>query len=1614
MNNLQSKLLLALLFGLSFSLYGQETITITDADLEPGQTYNWTANNTYVLDGFVFLEEEGILNIEAGTIIRALKDPSSGDFASALIITRGASINAEGDPCNPIIFTAEADDFDNFDVAGEWGGLVILGAAPINNGTSVSTSILEAIPDRDPRATYGGTAVGDNSGILRYVSIRYGGANLDNAFVFAGLTLAGVGNGTQVDHVETYRIGDDGIAMLGGNVNTKHMSSAFSEDDSFAWEEGYQGLGQFLFSIHPERPASAAADVAGTQLEEGPNTTKPTIYNATFLGAGLDIVDNGQEELAAVRFFNAGGGELNNSVIADFSGFGLFIEDVGDSNLDSYQRLLNGEIQLRSNSWIQIRSANQGDGVLTGIIQPDPNGDNGIGFLSAYLNNNNNLYANTAESFGGIARIPRIGQLDPRPQSLNALFQTDVVVPGDQPFFTPANYRGAFAQDLWIKEWTALDFFGYLPEVECDLAINLSSTNVTCFEANDGTITLEATEEFSALTIDWNVDAFDGQALLTNLVPGVYSVTVTNAECCEQQAEITIVGPDQALLVDCSNILDASGPGEADGAATIISSGGGAPETLVLTNPDETQENFSFADGNAVSIPGLLPGTYNAAVTDVFGCTVDCDFTIGTISPCFIIQDADLIAGGNYTWTADNCYIIDGLVFLESTGTLSIEPGTVIQARANPTTGQNTSALIIAKGANIDAQGTEARPIIFTAETAEDASPTDLTADDKGLWGGLAILGDAEIPNPDDDGGEKFWEVLDEMAGAGQYGGTATQNVTRNLSYVSIRHAGAAILPNQVFPALTLAAVRETAQLNHLEVFAAADRGIAFYGGLAQLSYASATFCEGPAFSWQDGYNGKGQFWFALSDPGSTNLMADHRGYINGATQDTVVSAPQIYNTTYIGGGGTGNTTAVAMRFRESSAGIYGNSIFTHFNGNALEVEDIAGDGNDSESLMDAEVDFFVQNNLFWGFGALDTIRVNDGFLAASPGASDPKAIFLEDHLLENRNKATDPKLRSISNIPNGALDPRPQDCAAFNENAAVPQDGFYDTVGFKGAFAAKDQLLWINDWTALADLGYLPQTLVSLDSSSCTITLAAGDIFIHESPDGTPLDSVRRFHTRLDTFADLTDRCHCRDEEYPRLTLWEAKMPTEVTNKRGGSEDSSIIDTSGLKIIFDPRDAIIDADQELQYCDVLTQGQTIGGVRVALIDSGVDFDHPQLLPYEWSNAGEESGQLGVDDDLNCFVDDLNGLDFLGDSTKIIDFDAHGTHLAGIIAGGFPSNLSLEIMNLKVYQGEAAPTKAGTVFDLVCAIHYAIDNGANVINLSLGYWATEPSIPLYNALNKAAKQGIPVIISMGNDSTNVDKSRKRAFQNENDSLETVFEYRWPVQYKVAAGRDDRLRELDNLISVGSLNGTEQDFAPYSNYGTQTLDVSTIGAFYSTAPKGDFKALQGTSMSTAAVTQLVAVARGVHPSRSLDDIRACLIQSTITGGSARFGAATSTKRLDFEAAYNCLGISREQRGIIPIGEPPGDDIRPIYPKDVDAVFVATIGDGKTFYENVVMEIFRRTGGNNQLMYRVQCAGGIIIWNCRLSDNSLLPNGSYFPVFTVNGVRLPNVVGNITKR
>ncbi|MFW5656118.1 MAG: T9SS type A sorting domain-containing protein [Bacteroidota bacterium] len=271
----------------------------------------WTSDNTYILDGLVFVEDGAALTIEAGTVVKA--ETGTGENASALIIKRGGQIFANGTETEPIIFTSVQDvDLDlNSDFKGLWGGLIILGKGPHNNPSNDNG--IEGVPV-DANANYGGDDAQDNSGVLKFVSIRHGGSELAPDEEINGLTLGAVGAGTEIHHVEVFANDDDGVEWFGGNVNTKFMVVTDCGDDSYDMDEGFTGLGQFWFT---KQTGDGTGDNFG-EHDGGPSNnrwgapfTTPVVSNATYVGGGATA---GDRSLTLREFF---GGSYYNSIFAE-------------------------------------------------------------------------------------------------------------------------------------------------------------------------------------------------------------------------------------------------------------------------------------------------------------------------------------------------------------------------------------------------------------------------------------------------------------------------------------------------------------------------------------------------------------------------------------------------------------------------------------------------------------------------------------------------------------------------------------------------------------------------------------------------------------------------------------------------------------------------------------------------------------------------------------------------------------------------------------------------------------------------------------------------------------------------------------------------------------------------------------------------------------------------------------------------------------------------------------------------------------------------------------------------------------------------------------------------
>ena len=268
----------------------------------------WTADNIYILQGKVVVDDGVTLTIEPGTIIKGDKGQESE--ASALVVDQGGKLMANGTPDAPIIFTSIDDNIQqgqkagtNLDINanGLWGGVIILGKAPISVDGDAETWLIEGIPANEPYGQYGGTDAADNSGTLRYVSIRHGGVTIGQDNEINGLTLGGVGSGTIIENIEIIANQDDGIEWFGGTVNAKNLLTWGHGDDGLDVDQEYSGTISNALVIQGDEPGSAF-ELDGA---EGTNHGKAfTMKDITILGNGHDALLVDLREAPVVNFEN--------------------------------------------------------------------------------------------------------------------------------------------------------------------------------------------------------------------------------------------------------------------------------------------------------------------------------------------------------------------------------------------------------------------------------------------------------------------------------------------------------------------------------------------------------------------------------------------------------------------------------------------------------------------------------------------------------------------------------------------------------------------------------------------------------------------------------------------------------------------------------------------------------------------------------------------------------------------------------------------------------------------------------------------------------------------------------------------------------------------------------------------------------------------------------------------------------------------------------------------------------------------------------------------------------------------------------------------------------------
>lgn len=388
----------------------------------------WTADKKYLIKGFVEVETGVTLTIEPGTRI-------FGDKATkgTLIINRGGRIEAAGTAAAPIVFTS--NEAAGSRAPGDWGGLILCGKAPVNlpGGTGIVEGGVEAV--------FGGTDPADNSGTLRYVRIEYPGIAFTPNNEINGLTLAGVGNGTTIDHVQVSYSGDDSFEWFGGTVNAKNLIAFGGLDDDFDMDNGFSGHVQFAVALRdPDQ-----ADVSGSNGLEHDNDasgsgatpfTTPVLSNISIYGPQATpstVINTNYKRVNHLRRNTHT--RVYNSVFAGFP-VGLLVDGSAcESNADA------GELKVKDCVYSAM-------GTLTAVASGS------TWDITAWFNaNGNTSYTDNAQLGVNDAfnlTAPNFTLTGASPLATGASF-TD----GDltDPFITNVAYKGAFGSDDWTGGW---------------------------------------------------------------------------------------------------------------------------------------------------------------------------------------------------------------------------------------------------------------------------------------------------------------------------------------------------------------------------------------------------------------------------------------------------------------------------------------------------------------------------------------------------------------------------------------------------------------------------------------------------------------------------------------------------------------------------------------------------------------------------------------------------------------------------------------------------------------------------------------------------------------------------------------------------------------------------------------------------------------------------------------------------------------------------------------------------------------------------------------------------------------------------------------------------------
>lgn len=557
---------------------------------------NWTNDNIYLLDGWVYVRSGAILTIEPGTVIKG-----DSETKGSLIIERGAMIIADGTPEQPIVFTSQKPAGQRS--YGDWGGLILCGRATVNTpeNAGAGTAAGEAVIEGGVGSIYGGGSNpndDDNSGIVRYVRLEFGGIPFQPNSEINGLTCGGVGRGTIIDHVQVSYSGDDGFEWFGGTVNATNLISYNNWDDDFDTDFGFRGNVQFGLVVRDPNIADQSGSNGFESDNDGQGTgntpiTQPVFSNITVVGPlafNSTINSNYKRALHLRRNTKT---SVFNSVFAGYP-TGLLI-DGSSTHLNAQ----NNDLRFKNNVICQMNDT------LATTSNADPNNVSGSFDISTWYNTmefgNANISSISELMFNNMSNSnPDFTLMANSPLAIGASF-TDSYL--NNSFFTPTTYRGAFGSENWTSCWAEFDpqnadYSGGV-DYAITAGINIIGNNTVC---PGESVEFEATTNAIDPTYTWS-NGETGSSMST-AAPSSVSLMVMSGRGCTAPAVSAESNVFPTPIVNIS----------ADGPTSFCTGGS------VQINSSQVSGNEWSNDATSNSITVTTSGVYSLTYTDNNGC----------------------------------------------------------------------------------------------------------------------------------------------------------------------------------------------------------------------------------------------------------------------------------------------------------------------------------------------------------------------------------------------------------------------------------------------------------------------------------------------------------------------------------------------------------------------------------------------------------------------------------------------------------------------------------------------------------------------------------------------------------------------------------------------------------------------------------------------------------------------------------------------------------------------------------------------------------------------------------------------------------------------------------